>query len=204
MSWEKCNDEHGVVIDLLEGPWSWRASGPSAPRNRGTMFSSRGCKGLQPSRSIMAHKVLIGTWRALVPRRRVGGWGLCLAGIRQMPNVGIAIGFHGCERTAAFQLRNIYRSLDHRIWTLSVRSSPLAVYRFGSGSGVRSLGFGDNRHYPNATSMRLAVLSCIDDAPVCPCPQMIPVHRCAHAESDSAAPKRRKRHGCKSVASRRP
>src|SRR6516164_6406355 len=43
------------------------------------LATTRGCEGPQPSRSTTAIKALIKTWRAPVPRRRVGRAGQCSA-----------------------------------------------------------------------------------------------------------------------------
>ena len=47
---------------------------------QGSCVPSSGPSTLQPSRSIGANEVLIGPWRAPVPRRRARRWRLCLAG----------------------------------------------------------------------------------------------------------------------------
>ena len=63
-----------VLTETLEG------AGPSAPREPdGTMFFSRGCKGLQPSRSI-ASKPAEGKISIWMRKRKRGAWRLPVKG----------------------------------------------------------------------------------------------------------------------------
>src|SRR6516162_3719923 len=59
------NNRYQSLDRDLEGARSLGAAEPDGP-----MFFSRGCKGLQPSKSITAIKVLIVTWKA--PRNSIG------------------------------------------------------------------------------------------------------------------------------------
>src|SRR6516162_8749116 len=72
----------------------------------------RGCKGLQPSRSIRAIDVFIEPWRAPVPRRRARRWGLCFAGIRHGAIVEGLYRFPRLQGTAALQVNNGYQKLN--------------------------------------------------------------------------------------------
>src|SRR6516225_11362539 len=81
---------------------TWRAPGPSAPRNpMRTMSGSRGCKGLQPSKPITAIKALIGTWRAPGPSAPRNPMGQCSA--------------LAAARDSALQVNNGHQSFDRAL-----------------------------------------------------------------------------------------
>ena len=76
------------------------------------LYEFRGCKGLQPSKSITAIEALIQTWRASGPSAPCWATEALFVAARHGPNVGSLLVFPRLEGTTVLQVNNGYRSLD--------------------------------------------------------------------------------------------
>src|SRR6516165_5607000 len=79
---------------------------------RGSLLGFASARDRSPPKSRTAIEVLIQTWRAPVPRRRIGRCQLRFAATSHAYNAGLFIGFRGCEGPQPSKVKNGDRSSD--------------------------------------------------------------------------------------------